>query len=136
MIAIINRQKRYPVRTRALKALLGDLVAEHGLDAPEVTLAFVGAAEIRRLNRTFMGKDEPTDVLSFPLRRRAADGKYYLGDIIIAVPVAFRQGREKGHGLERELEQLTIHGFLHLLGHDHGRVMTSHERRAAGRLRP
>ncbi len=79
-----------------------------------------------------MRKDRPTDVLSFPLGERGADGRFYLGDIIISVPVAFRQGREKGHGLERELKLLAIHGFLHLLGYDHSAGMEEEERAAHG----
>ena len=119
MIEIINRQKKHPVRTKAFKRLIGGLIAHYGLKDPEVSLAFVGSAASRTLNRKYRHKDRPTDVLSFPVGARAADGKYYLGDIIIAVPVALRQSREKGHGLGRELEALAIHGFLHLLGYDH-----------------
>ncbi|MGD1010559.1 MAG: rRNA maturation RNase YbeY [Candidatus Aminicenantales bacterium] len=128
MIEIINRQKKHPVRTRAFKRLLEDLVARYRLAGPEVTLAFVGTKAIRTLNRKFMRKDRPTDVLSFPLGEKGADGRFYLGDIVISVPVAFRQGREKGHGLERELKLLAIHGFLHLLGYDHAAGIEEEER--------
>lgn len=136
MIEIINRQKKHPVRTRAFKRLLEDLVARYRLADPEVTLAFVGTKAIRTLNRKFMKKDRPTDVLSFPLGERGADGRFYLGDIVISVPVAFRQGREKGHGLERELKLLAIHGFLHLLGFDHSAGMEKEERAAHGLYLP
>jgi probable rRNA maturation factor len=130
MIEIINRQKKYPVRTRAFKRLLDGLVARYRLADPDVTLAFVGADAIRKLNRKFMKKDRPTDVLSFPVGEKGADGRFFLGDIIISVPVAFRQGREKGHGLERELKILAIHGFLHLLGYDHFSGIEEEEREA------
>jgi probable rRNA maturation factor len=75
-------------------------------------------------------KDRPTDVLSFPLGEKGADGKFYLGDIVIAVPVAFRQSRTKGHSLDRELRLLAIHGFLHLLGYDHSTGIEAEERKA------
>lgn len=130
MIEIINRQKKHPVRTRAFKRLLGELSARYRLADPEITLAFVGERAIRTLNRKFMKKDRPTDVLSFPLGEKGADGKFYLGDIAIAVPVAFRQSRAKGHGLDRELRLLAIHGFLHLLGYDHSAGMDDEERKA------
>ncbi len=136
MIEILNRQRKYPVKTGALKRLIETLEARHKVAGSEVTLALVGEARIRTLNRTWMGLDKPTDVLSFPQRKRGPDGKYYLGDIIISVPVAFRQAREKGHGLERELEVLAIHGFLHLLGYDHGRGIETQERLAYRLLRP
>lgn len=130
MIAIINRQRKHPVRTKALERLLRDLGRRHRLADPEVTLAFVGERAIRTLNRKWMKKDKPTDVLSFPLREKGPDGKYYLGDIVIAVPVAARQARAKGHGLDRELRLLAIHGFLHLLGYDHSAGIEEQERKA------
>lgn len=130
MIEIINRQKKYPIRTKAFKRLLGELSARYRLADPEVTLAFVGERAIRTLNRKFLKKDRPTDVLSFPLGEKGADGKFYLGDIVIAVPVAFRQSRTKGHSLDRELRLLAIHGFLHLLGYDHSAGIEAEERKA------
>ena len=130
MIAIINRQKKHPVRTRAFERLLAELCSRYRLDDPEVSLAFVGERAIRTLNRKFMKKDRPTDVLSFPLGEKGADGKFYLGDIVIAVPVAFRQSRAKGHSLDREMRLLAIHGFLHLLGFDHFAGIEDEERKA------
>jgi len=134
MIAILNRQKKNPVRTRAFERLLGELAARYRLADPEVSLAFVGEQAIRTLNRKFMKKDKPTDVLSFPLGEKGPDGKFYLGDIIIAVPVAVRQAREKGHSLDRELRLLAIHGFLHLLGFDHFVGIEEEERKVHKRF--
>ncbi len=70
-------------------------------------------AELRRLNRDFLRKDCPTDVLSFPAR-----GKY-LGDIAISWERAREQARRFGHAPEEEIEILMLHGLLHLLGLDH-----------------
>ena len=119
MIEIVNRLKKTEVDPARFKRLLRRLVRHYDLKRPELTLAFVGDAEIRRLNRKFRKKDKATDVLSFPLNERASDGKFYLGDILISVPTAKRQAAEIGHPLERELEYLAIHGFLHLLGYEH-----------------
>jgi len=130
MIEIINRQKKHPVRAKAFERLLGELCARYRLADPEVSLVFVGEGAIRTLNRKFMKKDKPTDVLSFPLGEKGPDGGFYLGDIVIAVPVAFRQSREKGHSLDRELRLLAIHGFLHLLGFDHFAGIEEEERKA------
>ena len=129
MITILNRQKRYPVRTKAFERLLAELAGRYRLAAPEVSLAFVGEQAVRTLNRKFMKKDRPTDVLSFPLGEKGPDGKFYLGDIVIAVPVAARQARAKGHGLDREFRLLAIHGFLHLLGYDHFAGIEEEERK-------
>jgi probable rRNA maturation factor len=79
------------------------------------------------LNRKFLKKDAATDVLSFPVGKRGPDGKFYLGDIIISVPQAFKQCFAQPYGLESELKHLTIHGFLHLLGYDHGRGIEGEE---------
>lgn len=129
MITLLNRQKKHRVRTRAFERLLGELAARYRLPSPEVSLAFVGEQAIRTLNRKFMKKDRPTDVLSFPLGEKGPDGKFYLGDIVIAVPVAFRQARAKGHSLDRELRLLAIHGYLHLLGYDHFAGIEEEERK-------
>jgi len=130
MITILNRQKKHRIPIKAFERLLADLAARYRLAAPEVTLAFVGDRAIRTLNRKWMKKDKPTDVLSFPLGEKAADGRFYLGDIVIAVPVAARQARAKGHALDRELRLLAIHGFLHLVGYDHSAGIEEEERKA------
>lgn len=77
---------------------------------------------IRSLNRQFRDFDEATDVLSFPAGDEPevlADGSGYLGDIAISVPYAARQASAGGHSTLEELQLLTIHGMLHLLGYDH-----------------
>jgi probable rRNA maturation factor len=119
MIEIIIRRKKDKIDPARFEKLLKKLIRYYDLKRPELSLAFVGDAEIRRLNRKFRKKDKTTDVLSFPLSEEAADGKFYLGDIVISAPTAKRQAAEIGHPLERELEYLTIHGFLHLLGYEH-----------------
>jgi probable rRNA maturation factor len=83
---------------------------------------FTSDREMRRLNAGFRGKDEPTDVLSFPgtrkKREQLAEG-WHLGDVVISVPTARRQAATRGHELGRELRTLLLHGLLHCLGHDH-----------------
>ena len=71
--------------------------------------------ELRRLNRSFLGHDYPTDVLSFP--SGMAGG--FLGEIAISVNRAAEQASEFGHSLTEEIEILMLHGVLHLLGMDH-----------------
>ena len=119
MIEAINRQKTFRIDLDKCEGLLRRLVKHYRLKKSELVLAFVDNKAIQKLNRDFRKKDAPTDVLSFPYRENGPDGKYYLGDIIISVPKAFDQARELGHSLDRELEYLTIHGFLHLLGYEH-----------------
>jgi probable rRNA maturation factor len=82
----------------------------------DVSVAFVDQAAMRRLNRRYRGKDQATDVLSFP-----AGEPGFLGDIVIAVGVARRQAAEAGHAFGTEARVLALHGLLHLLGYDHER---------------
>ncbi len=79
-----------------------------------VAVALVSDRRIRALNRAYRGKDDATDVLSFP-----ADDPAFLGDIVIARGVARRQARVAGHSEATELKLLALHGLLHLLGYDH-----------------
>jgi len=86
----------------------------------DLTLVLTGDAQIKSLDRDFLGKDAPTDVLSFPSSETDPEtGRRYLGDIIISVPRAEAQSIAAGHSLESELSLLVVHGVLHLLGHDH-----------------
>ena len=76
-----------------------------------------GDAELRRLNRQFLKKDYPTDVLSFPAEPPAGE----LGELAISVQRAMAQAREFGHTIEQEINILMLHGVLHLTGMDHER---------------
>ncbi len=127
MIEIINQQHRYWLNLKKFRELLKKLIKHYKLNHTEITLVFVDNRAITRLNRQFLKKNTPTDVLSFPMREKGADGKFYLGDIVISVPQAFKQCFSKEHGLERELEFLTIHGLLHLLGYEHSKGIEEEE---------
>lgn len=119
MIEIINQQDKYWLNARKYKELLKRLSIHYKLNDPEITLVFVDNKAIKKLNKKYLKKDAPTDVLSFPIGEKSADGKFYLGDIVISVPQAFKHCFSQEHGLEKELKLLTIHGFLHLLGYEH-----------------
>ena len=91
----------------------------------ELCIKAVDEDTIAELNQQWMEKEGPTDVLAFPmdeLRPGLVDEEPeegVLGDLMIAPSVADRQGATAGHGLVGELELLTTHGILHLLGYDH-----------------
>jgi probable rRNA maturation factor len=92
-------------------------------DRPELTLAVTGDDTIRSLNRTYLGVDSTTDVLSFgsgaPGFVQAPDEPSYLGDVVLCYPQAKVQAEAAGHSVEAELALLVVHGVLHLLGYDH-----------------
>lgn len=78
-------------------------------------------AELKRLNRTFRGKDKSTDVLSFPAAPIPGLPQAHLhaGDLAISLPTAARQAARFHHPLSTELRILLLHGLLHLSGLDH-----------------
>ena len=87
-----------------------------------VCLRVVGSAESRRLDREYRGKDQPTNVLSFPSspEERVATG--ILGDLVICAPVVAREAREQRKTLGAHWAHMVVHGTLHLLDYDHERV--------------
>lgn len=91
----------------------------------EVSLRLVEPDTIAVLNETWMGKKGPTDVLSFPMdelspgRPGAEPPEGYLGDIALCPQVAEQQAPAAGHSMHDEIELLTVHGLLHLMGYDH-----------------
>ncbi len=110
-----------------LRRVVQRAVAGEGLDGSyQVTVTLVSDDEIRDLNKTHRGKDEVTDVLSFPLTEGDAasfvlpdEVPTHLGDVVVSTDRARAQAAELGHSFERELAYLAVHGTLHLLGYDH-----------------
>jgi probable rRNA maturation factor len=100
-----------PVKVRrwALAALGG---------SGEITVRIVGATEARVLNRRYRGRDYATNVLAFPyaFSRRAVQG-----DIVLCAPLIAREALAQGKTFEQHFAHLTVHGLLHLQGHDHAR---------------
>lgn len=89
-----------------------------------VSLVITDAEQVQALNRDYRGIDAATDVLSFenkpdPDFPDTFQDPSYLGDIIIAYPVAERQAKIAGYPSADEIILLAVHGLLHLLGYDH-----------------
>ncbi len=109
-------------------------VARHALDAmhvspaAELSVLAVTTEVMSELHERWMDEPGPTDVLSFPMDELAGEsrrpdapemGPALLGDIVLCPEFATKQARAAGHGLADELQLLTVHGVLHLLGYDH-----------------
>jgi len=88
-----------------------------------VSVVIVDDAEIRILNRDYLDRDRPTNVISFPLQEGEGAGiqPQMLGDVVISAETAARDALEAGVPFESELYFLLLHGLLHLLGYDHER---------------
>lgn len=85
----------------------------------ELCIRLVDAGEGRSLNRDYRGRDYATNVLSFPVELPPGVTSPLLGDLAICVPVAREEAREQDKEVRAHFAHLTIHGVLHLLGHDH-----------------
>jgi probable rRNA maturation factor len=86
-------------------------------------VVIVDDAEIHALNREYLERDRPTNVISFPLQEGECAGiqPHLLGDVVISADTAARDAAEAGVPFESELYFLLLHGILHLLGYDHER---------------
>lgn len=136
----------FGVKSLIKKAVFAVLSAESITVPCEVSVLLIDDEGIRALNRNFRKQDKPTDVLSFPsgehcspLQRDVANTvcnhkshnthvgansvrprpRCFLGDMAISLERAKAQGDEFGHGAKREIQYLTVHSILHLLGYDH-----------------
>ena len=116
-----------------IKKAAGMALDAEGIAVPCIVSVMLTDEEgIRRVNREFRGVDSATDVLSFPLNelepgrfdpeaceRDPETGAVMLGDMMISLPRCEAQGEEFGHGFAHELQYLSVHSVLHLLGYDH-----------------
>jgi probable rRNA maturation factor len=101
------------IRRAAVAALEGE-----GADSALLSIAFVGTTTISALNRKYLGKRAPTDVLSFSLQNPTR-GSAIVGDIYICPEVARANARRQRVSARQELLRLVVHGVLHTLGRDH-----------------
>ena len=110
-------------RLAALSRFVMDRMRVHPM--AELCIKAVDEPTIAELNQQWMEKEGPTDVLAFPIdelrpglvNEEPEEG--VLGDLVLCPDVAAQQGETAGHGTLAEIELLTVHGILHLLGYDH-----------------
>ena len=114
-ISNLNRKRRInpkAIRKTALFVLRHMRVSDALID-----ITFVGNARIKTLNKKYMRRNRPSDVISFPLEERTNDRKSRLiGDIYISSDTAYTNVRRFETSFQRELSLYVIHGILHLLG--------------------
>jgi probable rRNA maturation factor len=135
-VVLLNQQRRRRVPAARLRRVIQDAARALRVSG-EVALVLTNDAPVRRLNARYRHQDKPTDVLSFPgphggrfalgvkkkrSRIHSGDsesGEAGLGDIVISLDTAARNAPRFGRTLSEELQVLTLHGFLHVLGYDH-----------------
>ncbi|HLO26745.1 MAG TPA: rRNA maturation RNase YbeY [Geobacteraceae bacterium] len=108
-----------------------------GYHDSELSVAIVGDRTIRRLNRDYLGRDKPTNVISFAMQEGDFPGlnPMVLGDVAISADTAAREAGEGGVTFETRLSFLLLHGILHLAGYDHERSGEAEARRMMGKER-
>ena len=142
MIDVINLQRKVKIDLASIRKYIKQIEAKvDEMNGRTFSVAFVSDDRMKDLNSTFRGKDLTTDVLSFPMSEphsepgavatgflESSDPKNpvatapvsdFLGDIVISAEQAERQAKENKLSLESEIEQLILHGILHLCGYDH-----------------
>lgn len=89
--------------------------------------------QIAAMNRKFLGREGPTNVIAFPMQEGRFSGLSpdLLGDVVISVDTAHREARDAELALEERLTQLLVHGLLHLHGYDHEHNAAEARRMAA-----
>jgi probable rRNA maturation factor len=100
-----------------LKKLFADLDLHEG----ELSVLFTDDKRIAELNRQYLKRNGPTNVLAFPMLSGTPSHRLsgMLGDVVISVDTALSESRELGEPVQRTMDRLLIHGILHLLGYDH-----------------
>jgi len=112
---------RIPLASARVRRVATAVLRAEGVRDALVSIAFVSAREIARLNKRHLGHAGATDVISFALgagKERSA-AHPVVGDIYIAPDVARANAVRFGRGVREELARLVVHGTLHVLGHNH-----------------
>ncbi|MSN24553.1 MAG: rRNA maturation RNase YbeY [Geobacter sp.] len=124
MILMNNRQRRHKVGSIQLKKVAERILnALECPDGSELSVSIVGDRSMRIINRDYLAKDRPTNVISFSLQEGDCSGinPLALGDVVISADTAAREADEGGMEFFERLSFLLLHGILHLCGYDHER---------------
>lgn len=120
-ILIKDRQSRHKIAHKIIKKKAETILNALGCPDGELSILIVDDPEIARLNNIYLGRSGPTNVVAFPMRQGPFGdiNPNLLGDVVISLDATVREARDDGISVESRLDQLLIHGILHLLGFDH-----------------
>jgi probable rRNA maturation factor len=120
-ILIANNQKLVKLDRVGLRRDVRKVLELLGVRERELSLLFVDDEGIRTINRDYLRRDRPTNVIAFPL----SEGSFgeinpgILGDVVVSVETAGREAKSAGIPVGDAVLNLVIHGVLHLTGYDH-----------------
>ncbi len=115
-LEITNLQKLYRVNTKKIKNLVKNILKAEKKDA-ELNIVFTDNKKIKEMNKTFLGHNYATDVLSFSYHEPACKGSI-IGEIIISAEMALKLAKKHKYPVEGEIALYLAHGLLHLLGYN------------------
>jgi probable rRNA maturation factor len=120
-IQIANRTKRHKIPYRKIRRNTRIILDALGHPEGELSILLVDDAQITIMNAAFLKRKGPTNVLAFPMQegRFAGLSPKLLGDVVISLDTAEREGQAAGLDLEARFNQLLVHGILHLCGYEH-----------------
>jgi probable rRNA maturation factor len=132
-IQIANRQKRHPLSLRKIRRRTRIILDALKSPESEISILLVDDRQIAAMNRKFLGREGPTNVLAFPMQEGRFVGlsPNLLGDVVISADTAHQEARAAGLALEDRITQLLVHGILHLTGYDHEHDAAEARRMAA-----
>lgn len=109
-----------PIEAALVEKAAQETLVHQSAGEGDLTVVLTDDAQLQALNYEYLGIDAPTDVLSFPADFIDPDNnRRYFGDILISIARAQAQAEVASHAVQDEILLLTVHGVLHLLGHDH-----------------
>jgi probable rRNA maturation factor len=120
-IWVQNRQKRIPLDPKKIRRAAHQILVALGLRESELSILLVDDSKIQELNRRYLHRDRPTNVLAFPMRKGKGPALHpdLLGDLVISAETAQRQSNRFGLNDLEMIILLLIHGLLHLAGYEH-----------------
>jgi probable rRNA maturation factor len=136
-IAIENRQTKLKLKKVPLRKVARKILSVSGCPDAQLSILVVDDLMIQEINRDYLGKDCPTNVISFAMQEGDGGGIQpdLLGDVVISAETAARDARDAQASFESEMYFLLLHGILHLLGYDHERGTQAEARHMEARER-
>ena len=116
-----NRQSKYKISQKKIKQTVQVILDALDFPEGEISILFVDDPQIEELNRKYLNRQGPTNVIAFAMR----DGEFshltphLLGDVVISTDTIAREAQNSGITFERRINELLVHGILHLFGFDH-----------------
>lgn len=126
-VYLSNCQRTFKIRSQFIISTAETILRHAEQHRGELSVMLVNDRAMRKLNALYRGKDQPTDVLSFPQAPLQGSSEQLIGDVVISLQTATQQAKDRKSTLHGEIVRLLVHGILHLLGYDHER--SPHEAR-------